>query len=743
MIKSKYFVYTTGLITAMLNTGCNNEGGSKLSSNGLEHAATSTGNYIIDPDKLEIRYPESKQVNVSDSYFGTEVKDPYRWLEADSTNQTEVDAWVKSQSQLAEHYLAGIPFRDKIYTRLEELWNYEKYSAPFKKHGKFYFYKNNGLQNHSVLYQQDKLDSEPRVFIDPNTLSEDGSVSLQGIYFSNSGKYFAYGTSGSGSDWTEIRVKDLATGKDLNDKVEWLRYSGVAWWKDGFFYSRYEATGDADKYTAKNEFHQVYYHKIGSPQTADELVYMDKSNPQRNFSAQTTRDERFLFLYASETTHGNALYFRRLQQPNTYLEPLITTFDHEFWVIDNTGDRILVLTNYKAARRRLVEIDINKPQEVNWKTIIPESENVLEGATVVGGRIVAEYLQHACSRILFFEMSGKAIGELQLPDELEVGQGVPVTISGVSGEKEDMTGFFTVSSFAIPTTICRIDMKTLQANVWKKPAIKFNVGDYKTDQVTFQSKDGTTVRMFLTYKVGLERKGDAPTLMYGYGGFNIPLTPGFSLTRIPFLEKGGIYAVVNLRGGGEYGEAWYKAGTKLQKQNVFDDFIAAGEYLIAQGYTSKERLAIEGGSNGGLLVGACMTQRPDLFRVAIPAVGVLDMLRYHKFTIGRAWANDYGTSEESAEMFQYLLKYSPVHNARTQKYPATMVMTADHDDRVVPAHSFKFAAALQANQDGNAPVLLRVDTKAGHGSGKSTKKVIQENADKIAFILFNMGFKDF
>lgn len=706
-----------------------------------EHVATSVAGKLQHPDKINMVYPPTKQGTVEDDFFGTKVKDPYRWLEAAVTDNpnNEVTQWVDAQSKLARVYLDGIEGKEAVSSRLKKLYDYERVTAPFKEGGQLYFYKNSGLENQSIVYKKRTWDSPEEVFLDPNTFSDDGTVSLSGLNFSKDGKFAAYRTSESGSDWGTVFVKDATTGKQLSDKVEWLRYSGVSWYKDGFFYSRYGDNNGDDKFTQQNQFHQVYYHKVGTAQTDDALIFADRTQPNRNYGVSVTEDESFLLLTVTESTSGNALYYKKSANTNAEFTPLVDNFDNDFYVVDNVGDQLLVYTNYQAPNYQLISIDVNKPAPKNWAVVIPENPNTtLNGVQVVGGRLVARYTKEITNVLSVFEMDGKSVGDIAIPDIIS--KTVSVTLSGVTGKKADAEGYFTMSSFTLPSTICKVNIKTLEATVWKSPQVKFNPADYEIEYTHYKSKDGTSIPISIVCKKGLKKDGNNPTLLYGYGGFNMSVLPSFPLNRLPFLEKGGIYAVANIRGGGEMGQAWHEAGTKLNKQNVFDDFIAAGEFLIAEKYTSNKKLAIEGRSNGGLLVGACITQRPDLYRAALPIVGVLDMMRYHMFTIGHFWATDYGRSDDETQ-YKNLLGYSPVHNAKPAAYPATMVMTADHDDRVVPAHSFKFAAALQAANTGNMPTIIRIDRKAGHGAGKPITKVIEEETDKIAFLMFNLGMK--
>lgn len=678
-----------------------------------------------------INYPVTKKVHHVDNYFGVEVADPYRWLEDD--NSAETAEWVKTQNEVTFAYLESIPFRGKIRERFTQIWNYPRYSAPFRAGKYYFFYKNDGMQNQSVLYIQEGLDGKPEVFLDPNTFSEDGTVSLSGISVSNDDKYLAYSISRAGSDWNEIRVLEIESMKEYDDLIKWVKFSGMSWFADGFYYSRYDEPKPGEKLSGKNENHKVYYHKLRSSQEQDQLIYENPKFPLRNYGAGVTKDERFLIIYETETTSGNALYVKDLSKPNSDFKQIVDGFEKDYWVIDNIGDHLLVLTNYGAPRKQLVLIDPLKPQPENWTTVIPEKEEVLEGICLIGNRIAASYMKDASSRSYLYDLTGKLLGEVNIP-----GIG---TMSGFSGKKEDNIAFYSFTSFTFPSTIYKFDVEKNESVVFRASEIDFDPSGYETKQVFYTSKDGTKVPMFITHKKGLKYTGKNPTLLYGYGGFNSAMTPAFSISRVIFLENGGVYALANIRGGGEYGEEWHKAGTKLLKQNVFDDFIAAAEYLINEGYTCSQKLAIQGGSNGGLLVGACMIQRPDLFKVALPAVGVMDMLRFHKFTIGWAWVSDFGSSENEEE-FHYLLGYSPLHTIKDGiSYPATLITTADHDDRVVPAHSFKFAARLQEAHKGRNPVLIRIDTSAGHGAGKPTSKIIDEQTDIWAFVFQNLVVK--
>ena len=680
----------------------------------------------------KLNYPETAREDITDTYFGVEVAEPFRWLENDTSAATE--EWVVAQNELTYSYLDNIKFRTGLKERLTKIYDYPKYGSPFKKNDKYYFFKNDGLQNQSVLYSQVDLDAEPEVLLDPNKLSDDGTVALSQIAFSNNGKYLAYSIARSGSDWNEIYIMDLATKTLLPDVIKWVKFSGIAWQADGFYYSAYDAPVAGKEFSNKNEYHKIYFHKVGDAQSADKLIFENQKFSLRNCGASVTDDEKYLIISETESTSGNSLHIKDLSKPNAPLVTLESGFENDFGVVDHVNGKLYVITNWQASNQQLMEVDPSQPARENWKTIIPETQNVLEGVSILGGKIFAEYLQDAANHVYAYDFSGNKLSEVELPT---IG-----TVAGFSGDKDDNEAFYTFTSFTFPPTIYRYDVAHNKSEVFRKTEVDFNPEDYVSEQQFYTSKDGTKVPMFITYKKGMKKNGKNPLMLYGYGGFNISLNPSFSVARIPFLEQGGIYVVANIRGGGEYGEKWHKAGTKMQKQNVFDDFIAAAEYLISEKFTSSEKLAINGGSNGGLLIGACMTQRPELFAVAIPEVGVLDMLRYQKFTIGWAWATDYGTSDESKEMFEYLKAYSPLHNVKEGvKYPATMVMTGDHDDRVVPAHSFKFAATLQHANIGNYPSLIRIDTKAGHGAGKPIAKVIDAQADTWSLVMYNLGMK--
>jgi len=686
-------------------------------------------NQTMDFKQIPVTYPATrKDTSVTDNYHGTKISDPYRWLEDDQSAETK--EWVTRQNIVTNGYLSQIPFRDKVKARLEQIFDYEKYAPPFKEGGKYYFFKNDGLQNQSVLYVQDNLNSQAEIVLDPNKFSTDGTTSLGELDFSKDGRYLAYSTSVGGSDWRSIVVKDMNTGEMLSDEVKWVKFSGIAWQGDGFYYTRFPESKKGEELTAANKFGAVYFHKLGTEQSADKQVYADKAHPNRSFGGVTTDDERFLCVSGWESTSGNALFVKDLSKESAPFVTIVNAYEKDYALVDNIAEKLLVLTNHNAPNQRLILVNPEKPEEANWETLVPEDPaDVLQSAVICGGKIVCSYLHNASSSLRVFDLAGKLIQEVKLP---EIG-----TVGGMTGKPNDPLAFFAFTSFLRPNTIYSLDMNSLEIKVFKAPKIDFNPDLFTTEQVWYASKDGTKVPMFITRKKNIAYDGQNPTLLYGYGGFNISITPTFSPSRAALLENNGIYAVANIRGGGEFGQKWHKAGTKCQKQNVFDDFIGAAEYLIDKKYTSPPRLAIQGGSNGGLLVGACMTQRPDLFGVCFPAVGVLDMMRYHEFTIGYAWATDYGRSD-NPEDFPCLLKYSPLHNLKKTAYPATMITTADHDDRVVPAHSFKFASALQENQQGSNPTLIRIETSAGHGAGKPTSKLIEEASDVLSFMFYNM-----
>jgi len=663
-----------------------------------------------------------------DDYHGTKVADPYRWLE--DADSAETRAWVEAENKVTFAYLNTIPERERIRARLTRLWDYEKFSAPFREGKRYFYFRNSGLQNQSVLYTVTSLTGEPKLLLDPNTLSADGTVALSGLAVSDDGRLVAYGLSASGSDWQEWRVRDVETGKDLPDLIKWVKFSGASWAKDGkgFFYSRYDAPDEKTKLQGANYFQKLYFHRLGTPQSDDVLVYERKDQKEWGFGGSVTEDGRYLIVNVWKgTDQKNLLFYKDLKDPDAKVIELVKDFEAEYSFINNDGPVFWFKTDLNAPRGKVIAIDTRRPEKANWREIIPQSAETIEGVNVLSDQLVVTYLKDARSQIRIFDLGGRFVREVELPGLGSAG--------GFGGKRVDTETFYTYTSFNTPPIIYRYDMKTGKSTVFRQPKVDFNPGDYETKQVFFTSKDGTKVPMFITHRKGLALDGERPTLLYGYGGFNVSLTPAFSVGNLVWMEMGGVYAQPNLRGGGEYGEEWHQGGTKLRKQNVFDDFIAAAEWLIANKYTSTPQLAISGGSNGGLLVGAAMTERPDLFGAALPAVGVMDMLRFHKFTIGWAWVSDYG-SADNAEEFKAIYAYSPLHNLKDGvKYPATMVTTADHDDRVVPAHSFKFAARLQEAQADAAPVLIRIETKAGHGAGKPTSKIIEELADKLGFLV--------
>ncbi|MCA0933519.1 prolyl oligopeptidase family serine peptidase [Lutimonas saemankumensis] len=677
-----------------------------------------------------VKYPITKKGNTIDNYYGKEVQDPYRWLEDDRSTETE--AWVKSQNDVTQEFLDHIPYRNQIKERMTKLWNYEKYSSP-TRHGEYeYFYKNDGLQNQYVLYRQKKgMDAE--IFLDPNTFSEDGTTSLSNVSFTKDGSKVAYSISEGGSDWRKVIVMDALNKEILEDTITDVKFSSLSWYKnEGFYYSSYDKP-DGSELSAKTDQHKLYYHKLGTPQNQDKVVFgLDQK--RRYVFGYITEDQQFLVITAAVSTSGNELYIKNLKKQDSELICVVDNFENDHSVIHSKGNQIYVSTNLNAQNKKVVSFDLNSYHPVHWKDVIPETENVLSISTG-SGYFFAEYMIDAISKVYQFDLKGNKIREIELP-----GVG---SCSGFSGKIKDKTLYYSFTNYTTPSSIYEFDASTGKSNLFKKPKVGFDSDAYDSKQIFYTSKDGTKVPMIITFKKGTELDGNNPTILYGYGGFNVSLTPSFSIVNATWLEMGGIYAVANLRGGGEYGKAWHDAGTQMKKQNVFDDFIAAAEYLIKEKYTSSEYLAIRGGSNGGLLVGATMTQRPDLMKVALPAVGVLDMLRYHTFTAGAGWAYDYGTSEQSEEMFHYLYGYSPVHNVKKDvKYPATLVTTGDHDDRVVPAHSFKFASELQDKQAGLNPVLIRIETQAGHGAGTPVSKIIDQYADIFSFTLFNMGISE-
>jgi prolyl oligopeptidase len=673
-----------------------------------------------------ISYPNSLKGNVSDTYFGKEIKDPYRWLEDDLSDETK--AWVLEQNKVAFGHLEKIPFRQDIVRRLTAMWNYERISAPFKKGKSTYFYKNNGLQNQSVLYKKTKKGEE--VFLDPNTFSKDGTTSLAGLNFSKSGKFCAYQISVAGSDWRKVILIDTKTKAILEDTLIDVKFSGISWFKDeGFYYSSYDRPKGSEL-SEKTDQHKLYYHKLGTKQKDDVLIFGGSDAQKRRYvSGYVSKDMKYLFISAANSTSGNELYFKDLSKKDSPIVPIVSNFENDHYILDTRKGLFYIVTNKNAPNKKIVVTNATNPNPENWKDFIAETSQVLTPSTG-SGFIFAHYMIDAVSAVKQYDYTGKIVREIKLP-----GIG---TASGFGGEDKDKELYFSFTNYVTPGTIYSFNPKNGETKIYQKPAVKFDSEKYESKQVFYTSKDGTKVPMIITHKKGMELNGKNPTMLYGYGGFNISLTPSFSVANALWIEMGGVYAVPNLRGGGEYGKAWHKAGTKLQKQNVFDDFIAAAEYLIANKYTSPEKLAISGRSNGGLLVGATMLQRPDLFAVALPGVGVLDMLRYHTFTAGAGWGYDYGTAEDNLDMFNYLLGYSPVHNVRTGvNYPATMITTADHDDRVVPAHSFKFAAELQDKNPNGRPMLIRIDVNAGHGAGKPVAMTISEYADMMAFALYH------
>jgi prolyl oligopeptidase len=678
-----------------------------------------------------LTYPQARRSDQVDDYHGTKVADPYRWLE--DTDSAETHAWVESENKLTFAYLDQIPYRQAIRDRLTKLWNYERFTTPSQYGGRYFFLHNTGLQQQNVLFVAESLNAEPRVLLDPNTLSPDGTVALAGEAISDDGKLMAYAIATSGSDWTEWHVRDIDTGKDLADDIKWVKFSGASWTKDnkGFFYSRYdEPTGAAMRDT--NYFQKLYYHRLGTPQSEDKLTYERPDNKEMMFSGNVSDDGHYLIIHVSEgTSPKNRLYYKDLTQPDSPVVKLLDDFDAQYLFIDNDGPVFWFQTDLDAPRGRLIAIDTRHPERTSWKTVVAQGVDKLEFANVVNNSFLLGYLKDARTEVRVHDLNGAFLHNVDLP-----GIG---TAGGFGGKRKDKETFYAFTSFISPTTVYRYDLEAAKSSIFRQPKVDFDASRYETKQVFYASKDGTRVPMFLTYKKGITLDGQNPTLLYAYGGFDISLTPAFSVPNVVWLEMGGIYAQPNLRGGGEYGEEWHQGGMKLKKQNVFDDFIAAAEWLIANKYTSTPKLAIRGGSNGGLLIGACVTQRPDLFGATLPEVGVMDMLRFHKFTIGWAWTSDYGSSDNPEE-FKALYAYSPLHNLKPgTKYPPTLIATSDHDDRVVPGHSFKFAATMQADQAGRAPVLIRIETKAGHGAGKSITKLIDETADTWSFLAHNLN----
>ncbi len=681
-------------------------------------------------------YPETATVDQTDDYHGAQVADPYRWLEGDVRTTPAVAEWVAAENKVTFGYLENLPGRERIKKELTTLWNYEKYTAPFKHGSRYFFFKNDGLQNQSVLYTMESLEGDPRELLNPNTLTKDGTVALAGSAFSDDGSLMAYGLASSGSDWNEWRVRDVATGKDLPDLIKWVKFSGASWTKDGkgFYYSRFDEPKEGEQFQGLNYFQKVYFHRLGTPQVEDALVYENKKEKEWNFGAQVTEDGDYLVVTTSKGTDNKYLIsYKSLEKPDAKFVTLIDRFEYDYSMVGNDGPVFYFFTDRDSPRGRLISIDITNPDAKSWRTIIPEARETLRGVEFVNRRFIAEYLRDASTFVRVFDTAGGHIRDVDFP---AIG-----TAGGFGGKKTDTETFYSFSSFAVPPSIYRYDMITGKSVLMRQAKVEFNPDEFETKQVFYKSKDGTRIPMFLTHKKGLSLDGNNPTLLYAYGGFNIPITPSFSVSRVMWLKMGGVYAVANIRGGGEYGKEWHEAGKKLNKQNVFDDFIAAAEWLVTSNYTKPSRIAIQGGSNGGLLIGAVMAQRPDLFGVCLPAVGVMDMLRFHHWTAGRFWVDDYGSSDDAAQ-FKYLLGYSPYHNLKPgTKYPATLVTTADTDDRVVPGHSFKFAAKLQECQAGDAPVMIRIETKAGHGAGKPTEKQIEEAADILAFTAANLGME--
>ncbi len=675
-----------------------------------------------------LTYPTAKKVDQVDDYHSVKVSDPYRWLE--NPDADDARAWIEAQNKLTFGFLNEIPERAKIKDRLTKLWDYEKFSSPFKEGERYFYFKNVGLQNQNVLYTIKSLKDEPHVLLDPNALSKDGTVALSGLAVSHDGKHLAYGLSTSGSDWMEWKVRDIESGKDTSDQIKWVKFSGASWTKDGkgFFYSRYDEPNEKTKLEDVNYFQKLFYHRLGTSQSDDILIYERKDQKEWGFGGDVTEDGRYLIVSVWQGTDPkNRIFYKDLQDQDSKVVELIAELEAAYNFIGNEGSLFWFRTDLNAPRGRIIAIDTQNPVQKNWKEIVPQANETLESVSLVGEHFVASYLKDARTQIKLFDLNGKFSREVELP-----GIG---TAAGFGGKRKDTETFYAFTSFTTPTTIYRYDLKTGKSEIYRQPKVDFNPNDYETKQVFYKSKDGTRAPMFITHKKGLKLNGNNPTYLYGYGGFNVSLTPSFSIANLVWMEMGGVYAQPNLRGGGEYGEEWHQAGAKLKKQNVFDDFIAAAEWLIANKYTSRPKLAIGGGSNGGLLVGAAITQRPDLFGAALPSVGVMDMLRFQKFTIGWAWVSDYGSSDNPEE-FKYLYAYSPLHNIKPGvKYPATLITTADHDDRVVPAHSFKFAATLQAAQAGAAPILIRIETKAGHGAGKPTSKIIDEITDEWGFLV--------
>ena len=694
-------------------------------------------NSVSGQDQKKWIYPKTEKVDQVDEYFGNKVADPYRWLENDVRKDEKVEKWVKAQNEITFDYLKKLPYREEIEKRITKLWNYEKYGLP-RKAGKFYYYsKNDGLQNQSVIYQTSTLKGDAEVLVDPNKWSKDGTIALAGMSFSDDGKYMAYGIQDGGSDWRTWKIMNVETKETLEDELNWIKFSGVSWSADssGFYYGRYDKPAEGGKFQSLNKNMKVFYHKVGTPQSEDKLVLATPDNPDWGFQTSETEDGKYLVVTVWKGTADKyRIKYKDLSKTDNPIVDLIDDFQNEFSFIGNRGSQFYFKSDWKAPKKCVIAIDVNRPNSENWKIIIPEAEETLDGAGIVGGKLVADYLKDAKTQIKVFDLDGKFVREVKFP-----GIG---TASGFGGKQDQTETFYAFSSFATPPTIYRYDMDSGESSVVRQAEVDFDPQDYVVKQVFYNSKDGTRVPMFIAHKRGLKLDGNNPTLLYGYGGFSISLTPGFSISRLQWMEMGGVFAMANLRGGGEYGEPWHLAGTKTNKQNVFDDFISAAEYLVKEKYTSSKKLAIQGGSNGGLLVGACMAQRPDLYAACLPAVGVMDMLRFHKFTAGRFWVDDYGSSEKSLTEFQALRSYSPYHNLKDgTSYPPTLITTADTDDRVVPGHSFKFAARLQEAHAGSAPTLIRIETRAGHGAGKPTSKIIEEIADQWAFLIKHLDAK--
>jgi prolyl oligopeptidase len=681
-------------------------------------------------DKSKVKYPETAKIEVVDAYFGVNVIDPYRWLEDDKSEA--INQWIKAQNEVTFDYLNKIPFRDAIKNRLSEVWNYSSISTPFVKGGKIFFSKRDGLQNQPIIYYQNSLDDQPKVLIDPNTLSDDGTIAISQFSVSGNGKYIAYGIADGGSDWEKIQVREVETGIDLSDMVRWVKFSSIEWFKDGFFYSRYNEPNEGSELSNQNQYHKVYYHKLGTPQSVDVLVFHNSSYPLRNYYAQVTSDERYLIISEKESTHGNSLYISSLGKKEYDFLNLTTSFEYNYQVIDHYNDHLYILTNYRSPKYKLIKININSLDIGNWRDVLPERKEVLANCEMAGGKIIATYIEDVKSKVEVYNMEGEKLHQIDLPT---LG-----TVESINASINSKLAFFTFTSFTVPSVVYTFDTGSFDSKEYFRPNINFDFDNYETKQVFYKSKDGTEVPMFIVHKKGLELNGTNPAWLYGYGGFNASQRPRFSPSRLIWLENGGVFALANIRGGGEYGENWYRSGTKLNKQNVFDDFIAAAEYLITEKYTSSKKLAINGGSNGGLLVGAVVNQRPELFQVAIPQVGVMDMLRFQHFTIGWAWVNDYGSSEDSIQ-FRNLYNYSPIHNVKSgPRYPAILVTTAERDDRVVPSHSYKYIATLQEKQHKGAnPKLIRIQTRAGHSAGTPTMQRIEEAADIYSFAFYNLG----